>query len=242
MSAVDGARGRGSVTGSVIGKRLEEMRPDRGPRPVNVGRAPIKQVHIAAMATERFVEVLDEGAYARMRSMIERAQVVLRGRVVWNVNSTARGGGVAEMLQSLVGYARGGGVDARWLVIRGDEEFFRVTKRIHNRLHGAAGDGDPLDGEARAAYDRTLSGSAAQLVKLVRANDVVLLHDPQTAGMLPILRGTGARVVWRCHIGVDEPNELVRGARGFLLRYLAEADGYVFSHKGHVWDELDSDQ
>jgi trehalose synthase len=204
--------------------------------------APLKQVDVAPMALERFADVLDEAGYAHLTKIIERAQQLLRGRVVWNVNSTARGGGVAEMLQSLVGYARGGGVDARWMVIRGDAEFFRITKRVHNHLHGAPGDGGSLDCLSRTGYEHTLAGSAAQLAKLVRADDVVVLHDPQTAGMLPAPHQTGARVVWRCHIGVDVSSELVRNARRFLCSYLADADGYVFSHAGHVWDELDPDR
>jgi trehalose synthase len=186
--------------------------------------------------------VLDEASYQQWTEMARRAQAVLRGRVVWNVNSTARGGGVAEMLHSLVAYPRGAGVDSRWIVIRGDEEFFRVTKRMHNLLLGVPDDGGELDDEARTAYERPLARAAAQLVKLARPGDVVLLHDPQTAAMVPALARTGARVVWRCHIGVDEPNVLGRSARSFLLGYLAEAHGYVFSHAGHVWDELDLDR
>jgi trehalose synthase len=191
------------------------------------------------MALERFADVLDDEAYEQLEDMVHRAQEVLRGRVIWNVNSTERGGGVAEMLHSLVGYGRGGGVDARWMVIRGDDEFFRVTKRLHNHLHGSSGDGGALDDDAQGAYERTLRRAGEQLVKLVRTDDVVLLHDPQTAGMMPALKQTGARLLWRCHIGIDEPNDLARRARAFLHAYLANADGYVFSHAGHVWDELD---
>jgi trehalose synthase len=218
------------------------MHPDSLPPAATGDPARLEQVDVAPLALERFADVLDERGYERLTEVIERAQLVLRGRVVWNVNSTARGGGVAEMLQSLVGYARGGGVDARWMVIPGDAEFFRITKRLHNHLHGAPGDGGSLDSQARAGYERALADSAAQLVRLVRVDDIVVLHDPQTAGLLPALRETGARVVWRCHIGVDDSNDLVRSARRFLSAYLAHADAYVFSHAGHVWEELDPDR
>ncbi|HEX8103190.1 MAG TPA: hypothetical protein VF533_11290 [Solirubrobacteraceae bacterium] len=80
---------------------------------------------------------------------------------MWNVNSTPRG--VAEMLLPLLAYARGIGVDARWEAIRGDERFFTITKRIHNRLHGAPGDGGPLVEAERAAYDATLAPNAEAL-------------------------------------------------------------------------------
>ena len=66
------------------------------------------------------------------------------GRAVWSINSTATGGGVAEMLRTMLPYTRAGGLDARWLIMRGSPEFFRVTKRIHNFLHEHHGDGGPL--------------------------------------------------------------------------------------------------
>src|SRR3982074_2911751 len=94
---------------------------------------------------------------------------VLAGRTIWNVNSTARGGGVAEMLQSLIAYARGAGFDARWLVLAGTPEVFLVTKRIHNYLHGSAGDGGALDDDARKIYEETLVPSAASLSADVKA-------------------------------------------------------------------------
>src|SRR3981081_3816070 len=109
---------------------------------------------------------------------------LLAGRVVWNVNSTARGGGVVELLASLVPYARGAGVDARWVVIEGTPEFFALTKRIHNRLHGAPGDGAPLDDQARTLYERVLADNMTELVGRVRPGDVAIVHDPQPAGLI----------------------------------------------------------
>jgi trehalose synthase len=167
---------------------------------------------------------------------------VLAGRVVWHVNSTARGGGVAEMLQSLLAYARGAGVDVRWAVIGGDEPFFRITKRLHNNLHGAPGDGGDLGEPERKAYERTLAASAADLGRLVRPADVVYLHDPQTAGLVGAMREAGARVVWRCHVGLDRPNELARRAWDFLRPYVEAADAYVFSRRGFAWQGLDKDR
>ena len=91
----------------------------------------------------------------------------LAGRRIWNVNSTARGGGVAEMLGPLLAYARGAGIDARWAVIDGDAPFFAVTKRLHNRLHGMAGDGGPLGAAERAAYEAALAPNATDLCALL---------------------------------------------------------------------------
>src|SRR6266513_972205 len=99
------------------------------------------------MSTERFRAVLPSERYERFELAALQARELLAGRVVWNVNSTAKGGGVVELLAPLVAYARGAGVDARWTVIDGPPEFFEVTKRIHNRLHGVEGDGGALDDE-----------------------------------------------------------------------------------------------
>src|SRR3712207_5381567 len=99
------------------------------------------EVPVERLLPERFQEILSTEQYERFSRSIAEARDLFDGRVVWNVNSTARGGGVAEMLRSLLAYARGAGVDARWLVIEGEPEFFDVTKRIHNRLHGSEGDG-----------------------------------------------------------------------------------------------------
>src|SRR6186997_1518110 len=97
--------------------------------------AALSHVPVGALHLERFESVLPPEDYERMLRTVRRGCEVFDGRVVWNVNSTARGGGVAEMLVSLLAYARGAGVDARWVVVNGDDPFFRVTKRIHNRLH-----------------------------------------------------------------------------------------------------------
>jgi trehalose synthase len=194
------------------------------------------------MAPERFRSLLPPDRFEAFERGVREARELLDGRVVWNVNSTARGGGVVELLRPLVAYARGAGVDARWLVIDGTPEFFEVTKRIHNRLHGAPGDGGPLDEDARRVYERVLADNVAAFAGRVREGDVVILHDPQTAGMVEALRAAGAAVIWRCHVGIDEPNPLARDAWAFLRRYLVDADAYVFSRQAFVWDGLDRDR
>ena len=98
----------------------------------------LQHVNVEAMDPQRFESVLSVGEFEALRYLIADAARGLHGRVIWNVNSTANGGGVAEMLRPLLGYCRGLGVDARWAVISGNPEFFLITKRIHNRLHGFA--------------------------------------------------------------------------------------------------------
>ena len=200
--------------------------------------AVLNQVPVAPASPERFRDLLGSD-YSQVEEAIAAAGRLLSGRVIWHVNSTARGGGVAEMLQSLLAYARGAGVDARWLTIGGDEDFFRITKRIHNNLHGASGDGGELGKSEREIYERNLIGSVSELSRLVREGDLVYLHDPQTAGIVPHISARGVSVVWRCHVGLDHPNDQARVAWSFLLPYVREADACVFSRKAFVWEGLD---
>jgi trehalose synthase len=201
--------------------------------------ARITHVPVAPLPWERFREVLTLGQAEDLERAVARARRILAGRVVWSVNSTARGGGVAEMLGSLIAYTRGAGVDARWVVMEGDPEFFRVTKRLHNHLHGDPGDGGPLEATERLVYEATMERNALALDELIRPGDVALLHDPQTAGLAGPLRRRGARVVWRSHIGVDVPTTEAREAWRFLLPFVCEAEQYVFSRASFAWEDLD---
>ena len=201
---------------------------------------PLEEVEVTPLRPERFGEVLTPDGLAAFERALARWHELLGSNAIWNVNSTAVGGGVAEMLRSLIGYVRGAGLDGRWVVIEGDAEFFRITKRLHNRLHGAEGDGGPLGEAERTAYEGRCAANAAALVEMLRPGDVVLLHDPQTAGMLPALRAAAdVRLIWRAHIGLDLPNDLARDAWSFLTPYLSEADAYVFSREAFAWEGLD---
>ncbi len=199
----------------------------------------VERVDVAALPIERFRSILDPGQYADLVVLAAHARELLADRVVWCVNSTARGGGVAEMLRSLLAYTRGAGVDTRWKVLTGRPLFFDVTKRLHNRLHGSLGDGGPLGDAERAEYEAVIDAAAAELVTLVRPQDIVILHDPQTAGLAAPLRAAGARVIWRCHVGLDEPNAIANEAWDFLRPYVLEADLCVFSRAPFVWTGLD---
>jgi len=183
--------------------------------------------------------VLSPDALTAFEHTITYGRELLDTRTFWNVNSTAFGGGVAEMLRSLLGYARGGGLDVRWAVIEGNPEFFAITKRLHNRLHGHSGDGGPLGEADRAVYERCCSANAELMAERLRPGDVLLLHDPQTAGMIPRLLETGVPVMWRSHVGIDPPNELTREAWRFLIPYVEPAHAYVFSQTAYMWEGLD---
>ena len=170
---------------------------------------------------------------AQLAGAADQVRLGLAGRTIWNVNSTATGGGVAEMLQVLVGYVQDMGIPIGWLVITGDAEFFAITKRLHNQIHGSMS-GSPLGAAEAAHYAQMLAANAVELRTQVRPGDVVLLHDPQTAGLAASLAQAGARVVWRCHIGVDWENDATRAGWDFLRPHLAAAEAYVFSRREYV--------
>ncbi len=197
------------------------------------------EVRVAPVSLQRLESLLPPERIERIETYAAAARRLLGGRTVWNVNSTARGGGVAEMLHTLVAYAAGTGIDIRWLVLGGDADFFTVTKRIHNRLHGVPGDSGALDAAARAAYDATLARHSAEVVDRVQPGDVVLLHDPQTAGLAQALRDRGATVVWRCHVGLDERNEWTEEAWAFLRELVEPAHAHVFSRAEFAPDWID---
>jgi trehalose synthase len=195
-------------------------------------------VSVTSLPPDRLGDVLTAEGLARFERTIARGRELLGDSTLWTVNSTASGGGVAEMLRSLIGYVRGAGLDARWVVIGGDADFFRITKRLHNRLHGAL-DADELGARERAIYEHHTATCAEQLAARIGPGDVVLLHDPQTAGMVPPLADAGVPVIWRAHIGLDTPNEVVRDAWRFLIPYVEPADAYVFSRPTYAWEGLD---
>jgi trehalose synthase len=194
-------------------------------------RARLHEVEVQALDAARLEPLIGPERMARYEAIAEATQAVMAGRSVLNVNSTATGGGVAEMLQTLLAYGRGAGLDVRWLVIQGDPAFFAITKRIHNGLYGSPGDGGELGPAERRRYEAVLHENARELLALVRPDDVVLIHDPQPAGLAPALRRAGARVVWRCHVGRDEPNEWTERSWEFLRPYLEDVDALVFSRR-----------
>jgi trehalose synthase len=198
----------------------------------------VTEVGLDTLSPERFRGLIGD-RFDELEPLIARSRSELEGRVIWHVNSTARGGGVAEMLRSYLAYVRGAGVDVRWTVLRGNPRFFEVTKRLHNNLHGDPGDGGALEDAERRIYQSTLAEAAAELAHLVRRGDIVFLHDPQTAGMVRPVHELGASVVWRCHIGIDRPNALVRAAWDFLRPDLNGADALVFSRQRFVWEGLE---
>lgn len=143
----------------------------------------------------------------------------LRNRRVQNINSTAVGGGVAEILNRLVPLLREVGVDAYWDVIRGGEEFFAVTKRLHNALHGEPVTFTARDWEAFAATTED------NLRHLDLCDDLVFIHDPQPVQLIKA-RAPRSHWLWRCHIDLSAP---ATGSWEFLHPWVERYESAVFS-------------
>lgn len=189
----------------------------------------MRQVDVTPHDLSRFDGLIPADQTAEVAAVSAAFLSAVGRRRVWNINSTSSGGGVAEMLEVLVAYARGAGADARWLVIEGAPEFFAITKRLHNWVHGSPGDGCELGDKEEHVYSSTLRSNETALSSYLSPGDIVILHDPQTAGLVDAVQKLGGIAVWRSHIGADERNELVDRAWEFLRPHLEPADAYVFT-------------
>ncbi|MFC5720487.1 glycosyltransferase [Streptomyces gamaensis] len=192
-------------------------------QPVTIGERPLRAL-LPALGPER---------YETCEETLRTARRALAGRTVWQVNTTAAGGGVAELSHALLPYARAAGVDVRWLVLPGDPAFFDTTKRLFLLLYGHESTPEP-DDAAFAHYVSGCADAARGLASRLRPGDIVVLHDPQTAALAPALAAAGARVVWRCHIGCDAPPPSAERAWRRLAPFLDAARLMVFSTPRHV--------
>ena len=167
-------------------------------------------------ALDRYEEFVGRGTIDELRLLGQQ----LQGRRILTINSTAVGGGVAEILNRLVPLSREIGVDVRWDVVKGGEEFFSVTKRMHNALHGKVERFTPRD------YDAFRETTQRNLAEMDLDADIVFVHDPQPAGLIAARRPEHGRWVWRCHIDVSAPQpEVWQFLEGYVSRY----DAAVFS-------------
>lgn len=176
----------------------------------------LQRVELAPESLEHYADVAGRDV---VDELLELGRS-LRGARVAHVNATSYGGGVSELLRSLLPLYRGLGIDAEWLVIPGNDEFFRVTKMLHNALQGAD------DGPGDADRELYLEHSAALARAFVDGFDFVIAHDPQPAALRQLRGRDGARWIWRCHIDTSEPNPR---ALEFLTPYIGAHDALVFT-------------
>jgi trehalose synthase len=179
------------------------------------------------------VPSLDEYAGIVGPARIERAQRAanrLRGRRVLELNATARGGGVAEMLYSSVPFLNSLGVPTDWRVIGGDDAFFECTKGLHNLLQGMKGDLTP---QMRNAYDCTIADIARRDITGGQF-DIIIANDPQPFGLAHYLKRPGEAWLWRCHIDIEEPARDNPGLWDFMSNWISPYNAAVFSASHYV--------
>lgn len=176
----------------------------------------LKLVDVPSKSLQRYEAVVRSGVVNELRELA----APLRGARVAQINATSYGGGVSELLQSLIPMYRDLGVEADWLVVPGEPRFFEITKAIHNSLQGAE---FSLTQEDRDAY---LSQNQVISDLLIDKYDYIIVHDPQPAPLRVLHGGNGAKWVWRCHIDTSYPNA---EAFEFISPFVAEYDATVFT-------------
>jgi trehalose synthase len=144
----------------------------------------------------------------------------LRGKSILNINSTAVGGGVAEILNRMMPLMKDLGVDVKWDVIRGDEKFFVITKKFHNALHGV----DVAITDEEISYFLLVNQQNASELSL--AGDIIFIHDPQPIALIEKKSELGNKWLWRCHIDFSKP---IPSIWNFLRPYIERYDSAVFS-------------
>lgn len=142
----------------------------------------------------------------------------LKGKIIQHINSTSVGGGVAEILTRMVPLLKELGVDARWDVIKGGEQFFQVTKKFHNALHGRLEEIEEKD------FDIFMETSQKNTEEMDIYGDIVFVHDPQPIAL--VKKKLDSKWIWRCHIDISSPNQRVWS---FLKDFVIKYDAAVFS-------------
>ncbi len=147
---------------------------------------------------------------------------LLKNIKVIHVNSTRKGGGVAEILEKLVPLSQELGIDTKWEVITGNERFFHCTKSMHNALQG-----NPLDipNGLLKVYEETNAQNAEKLCPALEEADVVFIHDPQPAPLLKFCPKRKGKWVWRCHIDISRP---YRPVWKYLRDFIKDYDASIF--------------
>jgi trehalose synthase len=181
----------------------------------------LQQVNVGTKALADYTTIASRGLMEQIRALAEP----LAGKRVLHLSATAFGGGVAEILYTLVPLMREAGLETEWRVIYGQEEFFDVTKAIHNALQG-----NPrgLSDEEQETYRRYNRENAEALNDEF---DFVIVHDAQPAAMIENAREAGRRWIWRCHIDLSTPN---RDVLDFLVPWLTSYDATVFHRQAYV--------
>jgi trehalose synthase len=165
---------------------------------------------------------------------IEKLQKVarrLKGLKIVELNATAQGGGVAEMLYSSIPFMNVLGIEAEWKIIRGNKDYFECTKSLHNQLQGMKGS---FTAEMEQVYFSNLEQCVgANLID--NSPDVVIVHDPQPLGLIRYLKKPGETWLWRCHVDIEEATLRANpGIWDFITDSTVRYDAVIFSAAHYV--------
>ena len=191
-----------------------------------------KPIHLDHYAVDaHFADVVHE-----LRAEAALLRPRLEGRRVWMINSTDKGGGVAEMLPRMLALMTDLGIDVRWAVIGSDEQaFFRLTKRLHNLVHGEVSAGVDLGPDDARLFEAVNRQNFDAFRPMLGPKDVVVVHDPQPLPLGDMLAAEAkVPTIWRCHIGLDERNEATSAAWRFMRPYLARYEHAAFSAPEYI--------
>jgi len=189
----------------------------------------LQQVSVERKRLDDYAPVVGEEVIADLRNLA----APLRDARLLHINATAYGGGVAEMLQTLVPLMRDVGLDAEWQVIEGADEFFEVTKACHNGLQGMD---LAFTEEMQETWRRYNERNARQLEG---SYDLIVVHDPQPAGLLHYHGPEGGKHwAWRCHIDTSHPNPAYWG---FFAPYINEYEAAIFTMDQYVGPGVESE-
>jgi trehalose synthase len=177
----------------------------------------MSEVAIASrIPLDDYAALLGEGEIDELRVLAKP----LRGRSIEMINSTAVGGGVAEILNRLLPLAEELELNMRWEVMTGGEDFYGVTKAFHNALHGAPYHADPKD------FEIFLACNERNRARIPLDAEFMIIHDPQPAALIDGRNKNGNHWAWRCHIDLSHPN---RAVWDFLDKFVARYDAAMFS-------------
>jgi trehalose synthase len=184
----------------------------------------LQLVNVGHKSLADYATIASRGLMEEIRRLAEP----LQGKRIVHLSATAFGGGVAEIQYTLIPLMADAGLDVEWRIIRGQEEFFNVTKAIHNGLQG-----DPrgLTPEEQEIFFRYNAQNAAEFDP--SGYDFVIVHDPQPAAMIDHFPGSDAHWIWRCHIDLSTPNRQVLDT---LLPSIKRYDAAIFHMKEYVPD------
>jgi trehalose synthase len=181
----------------------------------------LQPVTLAHKSLADYTHIVGRGLVEEIRELAEP----LKGRRIAHLSATAFGGGVSEILYTLVPLMRDVGLDVEWQVIYGREEFFNATKLMHNALQGSPKDLTPEQWDVWERYNEMNAR------ELSRDWDVCIVHDPQPAAIRSLVPEKARAWVWRCHIDVSTPNPATMDR---LLPYVREYRASLFHVESYV--------